>query len=41
MYIATEKALLMELATKEAGFLDAQVTEQAWVGVSGVWGAGR
>ena len=31
----------MELATKEAGFLDAQVTEQAWVGVSGVRGACR
>ena len=33
-------ALLME-ATKEAGALDVQVTEQAWVGVSGVRGAGR
>ena len=32
--------LLME-ATKEAGALDAQVTEQAWGGVSGVMGAGR
>jgi hypothetical protein len=33
-------ALLME-ATKKAGALDAQVTEQAWGGVSGVRGAGR
>jgi len=32
--------LLME-ATKKAGTLDAQVTEQAWGGVSGVRGAGR
>jgi hypothetical protein len=33
-------ALLME-ATKKAGALDVQVTEQAWGGVSGVRGAGR
>ena len=33
-------ALLME-ATKKAGALDVQVTEQAWGGVSGVMGAGR
>ena len=33
-------ALLME-ATKKAGALDAQVTEEAWVGVSGVRSAGR
>ena len=33
-------ALLME-ATKKAGVLDAQVTEEACVGVSGVRGAGK
>ena len=33
-------ALLME-ATNKAGALDVQVTEQAWVGVSGVRGVGR
>ena len=40
---ATKKAAAAELleATKKAGALDMQVTEQTWCGMCGVRGAGR
>ena len=39
----TNEAAAAELleATKKAGALDLQVTEQTWCGMCGVWGAGR